>query len=235
MRRRPLGTGLAVKALVIAAVALLHAAPKAAYGGGLTPPDAGPAWSDEPIAQHDSLAQMSGPSGDGSMFQRFAAGRDSSKPWQTMFEVPVALMPQTEPGAHVVANEGLNWVTSYLPLNRIYFGRSIGYARMVWRPGGQLDTTEVVQWDWSEILNFSIQPWWVFSVGAGVGFMDGLIFFKKGGFKHRLEVFLPVQVGTGLRLGRSWFVDAKLLQSSYFGPGPVASAARVVVGVGYNY
>ena len=173
--------------------------------------------------------------GDRSIFGRFMAGRDASKTWQTMFEAPVGLFPQAEPAAHLVANEGLNWVTTYQPLNRVYFGRSIGYARMVWQPGGQLDTTEVVQWEWSEILGFALQPWWVMSVGVGVGFMDGLIFYKDGAFKHRLEVFLPVQVGTGVRLGKTWFVGAKLAQSSYFGPGPVASAARALIGIGYNY
>jgi len=75
----------------------------------------------------------------------------------------------------------------------------------------------------------------VISLGAGAGFMDGLIYYKNGDFKHRLEVFLPLQVGTGFRLGKTWFVDAKWMQSSYFGPGPVASAGRVVAGIGYNY
>ncbi len=175
------------------------------------------------------------PGADRSMFRRFMAGRDASKTWQTMFEVPVGLFPQTEPTAHVVANEGLNWVTTFQPLNRVFFGRSIGYARMVWQPGGRLDTTEVVQWDWTEFLGFALQPWWVMSLGVGVGFMDGLIFYKDGAFKHRLEVFLPVQVGTGVRLGKTWFVGVKFAQSSYFGAGPVASAARALVGIGYNY
>jgi hypothetical protein len=92
-----------------------------------------------------------------------------------------------------------------------------------------------VEWEWTEILSFALQPWWVMSLGLGVGFMDGLIFYKDGGFKHRLEVFLPVQVGTGVRLGKSWFVGAKVIQSSYFGPGPVASVARGLIGIGYNY
>jgi hypothetical protein len=190
-------------------------------------------WGGELGLPEPLRSQM--PGSNPSMFQRFAAGRDVSKTWQTMFEVPVGLSPQTDPGAHIVANEGLNWVTSFQPLNRVYFGRSFGYARMVWEPGGQLDTTEVVQWDWTEILNIAVRPWWVISFGVGLGFMDGLIFYKDGSFKHRLEPFIPLQVGTGVRIGKSIFVGAKLAQSSYFGPGPVASASRALVGVGYNY
>jgi len=175
------------------------------------------------------------PRGDRSIFQRFVAGRDVSKTWQTMFEVPVGLYPQSDPSARVLVNEGLNWVTIYEPLNRVFFGRSIGYAHMEWRPGGQLDTTEVVQWDWTEILGFALQPWWVLTFGVGVGFMDGLIFYKDGAFQHRLEVFLPLQIGTGVRFGKTWFLGAKVAQSSYFGPGPVASATRALIGIGYNY
>jgi len=192
-----------------------------------------PAGTEQPLSVAALEGQGVGP--NRSIFQRFAAGRDASKTWQTLFEVPAGLYPQIDPEAHVVANEGLNWVTSYQPLNRVYFGRSIGYARMVWRPGGQLDTTEVVQWDWTEIIDIAVQPWWIVSLGLGVGFMDGLIFYKDGSFKHRLELFLPVQVGTGFRIGKTWFVDAKLAQSSYFGPGPVASVARALIGLGYNY
>lgn len=170
-----------------------------------------------------------------SIFQRFSGGRDVSRTWQTMFEVPVGLYPQIDPNSHVLVNEGLNWVTSYLPLNRVYFGRSIGYAHMEWEPGGQLDTTEVVEWNWTEILNIAVRPWWVISFGVGAGFMDGMIFYKDGSFVHRFEVFVPAQVGTGFRLGQMWFLGLKLAQSSYFGPGPVASATRSLVGVGYNY
>jgi hypothetical protein len=170
-----------------------------------------------------------------SIFRRFAGGRETSHTWQTMFEVPVGVYPQTAPNAHVLVNEGLNWVTSYLPLNRVYFGRSIGYAHMEWEPGGQLDTIEVVEWSWTEILNIAVRPWWVISFGAGAGFMDGMIFFKDGSFVHRFEVFVPAQIGTGFRLGQTWFLGFKLAQSSYFGPGPVASATRSLVGLGYNY
>ena len=235
VRRWPGAAVLLLGVLLLAAPASLHAAPRAGSEAGAVLPAAGAAWPGEAPATDPPRGQGPASGAEGPIFQRFAAGRDASKTWQTMFEVPVALIPQTEPDAHIVANEGLNWVTAYQPLNRIYFGRSIGYARMVWQPGGRLDTTELVQWDWTEIVNIAVEPWWIVSIGAGVGFMDGLIFYKSGSFKHRLEVFLPVQVGTGLRLGKTWFAGAKLLQSSYFGPGPVASAARVLVGVGYNY
>jgi hypothetical protein len=191
-------------------------------------------WAGTPDGLEPQV-QFSSPNGDRSIFQRFEAGRDTSKLWQTAFEVPVGLYPQTDPGARVLVNEGLAWVTSYQPLNRVYFGRSISYAHMEWIPGGRLSSTEVVEWAWTEIINIAVRPWWIISLGTGVGFMDGLIFYKDGGFQHRLEVFIPFQIGTGFRLGRTWFVDGKVAQSSYFGPGPVASATRTLIGVGYNY
>jgi hypothetical protein len=195
-----------------------------------------PGWNTtEAEFTEDAQFPGPGPGPGGSMFQRFAAGRDATRSWQLMFEAPVALYPQTNGGAHTLVNTGLNWVTSYQPLNRYYFGRSIGYAHMEWRPGGDIDTIEVVQWDWTEIFAVAVRPWWVVSFGLGLGFMDGLIFLKNGSFVHRLEIFVPVQVGTGFRLGKSWFVGAKAVQSSYFGPGPVASVARIMIGVGYNY
>jgi hypothetical protein len=234
--------GLLAIGLLAAATTVI--APGWAHAEDLAPPWAASADDrlGETIALRQALdappglnAQITLPASDGSIFQRFASGKDASKTWQTMFEVPVGLYPSSDPGSHIVANEGINWVTSYQPLNRIYFGRSIGYAHMEWEPGGRLATTTLVEWTWTEIVNFSVEPWWVISLGAGVGFMDGLTFFKAGGFVHRLEPFLPVQIGSGLRLGKSWFVEAKAAQSSYFGSGPVVSATRSLVGVGYNY
>ena len=222
--------GLLLAALLLAAPAMPHAGAGSDAEGLHGVPDL-----PEDLSAPDAPLGQFPPAGGDSMFRRFSATRELSKTWQTMFEVPVALSPQTDPGAHIAANDGLNWVTAFEPLNRVYFSRSIGWAHMKWYPGGQLQSTEVVQWEWSEIVNVAARPWWIISLGGGLGFMDGMIFYKSGAFVHRFEPFVPIQIGTGLRLGRSWFVDAKLLQSSYFGPGPVASAARTVIGVGYNY
>jgi hypothetical protein len=220
--------------VLVAFVATVHAVPLYLGDGPTDPAPVELAWNGE-LALSEPGVQFGAPAGNTSMFQRFSGGRDTSKTWQTAFEVPVGLYPQTDPGARILINEGLGWVTSYQPLNRVYFGRSISYAHMEWIPGGQLASTEVVEWEWTEIVNIAVRPWWVISLGVGAGFMDGLIFYKTGGFQHRLEVFIPVQVGTGFRLGQTWFVDAKVVQSSYFGSGPVASAARSLIGIGYNY
>lgn len=227
--------GLLLGVLLLAAPAMPHAGPGATAGTEPDLLDGTPALPGD-LSVPGALRGQFPPAGESApMFQRFITARDASKTWQTMFEAPVALSPQTDPGARVAANDGLNWVTAYQPLNRVYFSRSIGWAHMKWYPGGQLQSTEVVQWDWSEIVNIAARPWWIISLGVGAGFMDGMIFYKSGAFVHRFEPFVPIQIGTGLRLGRTWFIDAKLLQSSYFGPGPVASAARTVIGVGYNY
>ncbi len=182
-------------------------------------------WGGNAIAQQN----------DG-MFRRFASGQDESKNWQTAFEFPVALVPQTMPDSDVIANEGVNYVVAFKPLNRVYFSRSIGYARMEWKAkDSQVRDISVIQWDLTQIINITVRRVVVISMGIGLGFMDGLTVMTDGSYQTRLEPFVPVQAGVGVRMGRSWFADVKWAQSSYFGPGPVASAARYLVGLGYNY
>ena len=194
------------------------------------------AWAVLGLTLVCGLAATASAQDSGSIFQRFDTDSAAPSNWQTLFEVPVGLQPQTNVNVHELADEGVNWVVSYRPLNRVYFSRSVGYARMEWKLDNADNTdVQLVQWDLTELINFALTRSFVFSFGLGLGFMDGIINDGNGRFQHRLEPFIPVQLGFGLRLGRSWFVDAKAAESPYWGPGTVVSVARALVGVGYNY
>lgn len=170
------------------------------------------------------------------VFRRFDSGLQVAKIWQRSIEVPVYLRPQTDPDSEIVSNTGLNYVVSYRPENRIYFSRSFGYAKMEWEPkDGDVNSVRVIQFDITEIVNFTLFHTVVVNFGLGLGFMDGLTIMRDGRYQTRLEPFIPIQMGLALPLGGTFVMSVKGVQSSYFWPGPVVSAFRGLVGFGYNY
>ncbi len=171
----------------------------------------------------------------GGIFQRFSSGREVAKSWQTMVEIPVIARPQTSPGARIVANEGIDYVVAYRPENRIYFSRGFDYARLEWAPENDVRTAQVITLDVTEYLNFRIARTFVMSFGLGLGLMHGVSVERDGKFTARFEPFIPVQFGLALPIGRSFMLGAKVAQSSFFGPGPVLSVTRGLIGIGYNY
>jgi hypothetical protein len=182
------------------------------------------------IAARPAQAQSS----DG-IFQRFNSGREVAKTWQTLVEFPVLAEPQTTPNARIVANEGVNYVVAFRPENRIYGSNSYGYARLEWAPKNEVKTAQVVTLDFTEILNFRVARAFIMSFGVGLGVMHGVTVERGGRFQARFEPFLPIQFGLAVPIGRSVLVEAKVIQSSFFGPGPVISVTRGLIGFGYNY
>jgi len=170
-----------------------------------------------------------------SMFNRQTSAAQIEHLWQWMLEFPVTIRPQVLPDARIVANDGVNYVVSYRPEGRIYTSRSYGFARMEWEPGDAARFAHVNQYDITQILNFTIARTFVVSLGAGLGLMDGFTVNQAGDVQTRLELFMPVQFGLAVQLGRRFVASAKMIQSSFFSPGPVVSAARGLVGFGYNY
>jgi hypothetical protein len=169
------------------------------------------------------------------IFQRFSSGREVAKTWQGVVEVPVIARPQTAPNARIVANEGVDYVVAFRPESRIFFSRGFDYARLEWAPGNDVKTAQVITLDITEILNFSIARTFVMSFGLGLGIMHGVTVERGGHFHARFEPFIPIQFGLALPVGRSFLVEAKVAQSSFFGPGPVLSVTRGLIGFGYNY
>jgi hypothetical protein len=170
------------------------------------------------------------------MFQRFDSGREVPKTWQSTIELPVLAVPQVAPDARIVTDYGINLVTAYRPENRYYFSRSFGFARLEWAPkNNQVKTADVTTLDRTEILNFRISNAFILSFGLGLGLMHGLSVERNHEFQSRFEPFIPVQVGVAVPIGRSFLFGLKVIQSSFFGNGPVLSVMRGMVGFGYNY
>lgn len=176
------------------------------------------------------------PPSSGSIFQRFDSGREIPKTWQTTLELPVLAVPQVAPDARIVTDVGLNWVTAYRPESRYYFSRSFGFAKLEWAPkNNQVKTAQVITLDRTEIFNIRATNWLIVSFGLGLGLMHGLSVEHDHEFQARFEPFIPVQVGLAVPIGRSFLFGIKVIQSSFFGPGPVLSVMRGLVGFGYNY
>lgn len=170
------------------------------------------------------------------IFRRFALTRDKPDFWQALFEVPLYLRPQGNADARIERNLGFNYVTSYRPGNRIYFSRSIGVTRMEWHPvDSTVEKVAVKTFDVTLILNHLYRSTLVTSFGLGLGVMDGLVTFNdERDYSTRLEPFIPIQFGMGVRLGGVQ-VGLKVSQFSFFRSNPVISNTRVLLGVGFNY
>lgn len=172
-----------------------------------------------------------------SIFRRFDSGRTQAATWQAMVEVPVAVRPSTMPDAEIVANTGLNYTLALRPENRLFISRSYQFGRMEWKPvEPDLRTVRVIEFGVSEMLNFRLGNAMFMGLGLGIGVMDGTIVYNdERNFDTRLEPFIPVHFVLGTNLGSSFVASVKVSQSSYFGPGPVLSVLRTLVGVGWKY
>ncbi|MBI4083121.1 MAG: hypothetical protein HY423_10980 [Candidatus Lambdaproteobacteria bacterium] len=173
---------------------------------------------------------------EGGIFRRYLEARDAPNPWQVMPEFPVAVQPQFDADASIQENAGVNLLVAYRPGNRVYNARSFDFARAAWRPkGGKVRSVQVIQFDITEYLYGWVYRVATIGFGVGLGVMDGEIVNRDGTFRTRLEPFIPVALGVGIPLGKDFVLGLKVAQSSFFGPGPVVSMTRALVGLGYNF
>jgi hypothetical protein len=178
---------------------------------------------------------------DGGIFRRYLEARDAPNLWQVMPEFPVAVRPQFGGDATIGANAGVNLLVAYRPGNRLFNARSYDFARVSWRPKGCIEgvrtvcSVQVIQFDVTEFLYGWVYRAFTIGFGIGLGFMDGEIVYGDGTFGTRLEPFIPVALGVGIPLGKDFLLGLKVAQSSFFGPGPVVSMTRALVGLGYNF
>jgi hypothetical protein len=171
-----------------------------------------------------------------SIFTRFDSEHAAPEAWQTMAEFPFYLRPQLDPGAEIVQNRGVDLVISFRPRNRVYFSRGYGFSQMEWLPSsGSVEKVQLTTMEISEILNVSLKREVILSFGLGIGLMSGLIRFDDGGLRSRLEPFLPIQFGLGFYPVGPVMLELKLWHAFFLGPGPVVSATRGLIGVGYNF
>lgn len=170
------------------------------------------------------------------IFDRFAGVQAAPKAWQILPEFPVYLRPQLEPDAKVVQNIGVNFGVSFRPRNRVYFTRSYNFAQMTWEPKeGKVERVQLTTFDISQLLNISVKRVAIVSFGLGLGVMDGIIRFRNGDFKTRLEPYVPIHFGVGFYPFSQWIIMTRLSHAFFLGPGPVVSVTRGLLGVGYNF
>lgn len=171
------------------------------------------------------------------IFRRFEISRKRPKFWQVLLEIPVLLRPQGQSDAEIEKNLGFNYVTSFRPNSRVYFSRSLGLAKMEWLPRETgVRQVKVRTIDTTLILNHLFKSTLVTSYGLGIGAMDGIITFNDGRkFETRLEPFIPLQFGLGLRLGKTVQLGLKFSQFYFFRTNPIISNSRLLLGLGFNY
>lgn len=173
---------------------------------------------------------------DQPIFQRFRTEMELPHTRQLLIELPVGVQPQTHRDADIVENAGLNINFATRPLSRIYVSQGFNFTKLEWQPAEpDLRTVRVLAFDVTQQLNVSIRRVFVFGVGVGLGLMDGVVIKPGNDFQTRLEPYIPLHIFFGLPLGSGGIVGVKAAQSSFVGPGPVLSALRVLVGLGFNY
>jgi hypothetical protein len=188
-----------------------------------------------PLASLPPQAQAQTPR-EAPIFNRFAAALERPASRQALVEVPIAIQVQGDPDARIRENVGVSYVVSHQPRNRVYVSTGFTYGRQEWEPSNPtLADVKVYQLDITQILNFRIRNAAVISVGLGLGIMDGIVLFGDGRFKHRLEPYIPFQLGLGLPVGERFLVTLKLAESPFWGEGTVISHTRALIGLGYDY
>lgn len=174
---------------------------------------------------------------DEPIFRRFQLSRKVRKSWQAVFEIPVALRPQSDDNAEIIKNFGFNYVSSFRPNNRWYLSRSLGISKMEWISSDpNVRRVKVRTFDMTFLVNRVFDGLLVTSFGAGLGLMDGLVeFAEPGGFSERLEPFIPIQFGLAVRLGDTFQLGLKVSHFPFFRQEPVIATTRVLIGVGFSY
>lgn len=184
-----------------------------------------------------ALAQAQEMGEEETIFRRFQLTRKVRKTEQKLFEIPVALHPQSDSDARIKKNFGFNYISSGRPDNRWYVSSSIGISKMEWEPSDpNINLVKLRTFDWSFLVNRLFSGWLVYSFGLGLGIMDGLIVYAEPGqFSERLEPFIPIHLGLGARLGDTVQVGLKLSHFPFFRQKPAIATTRLLFGIGFSY
>lgn len=170
------------------------------------------------------------------IFRRFLAQPKSTATRMAMFEVPVALRPQTDSQAEIEENLGLNYVVSIRPRNRVFSSIGFNLGRMEWIPSApEIASADVKQFDVTQNFNFWIQRALIIHFGIGLGLLDSLVVFANRDIEHNVVPYIPVQAGLAVPLGQTLFVGIRIVHTPFFGDGPVVGTTRLLAGAGFTY
>jgi len=174
--------------------------------------------------------------GTDTIFRRFSEQREHVSNRFRLFEVPVAIRPQTNGDADIEENLGFGYVTGIYPRNTIFASFGFHLARIEWRPKDpEIESVEIKQFDVIQSLNFRIKRLFTLSFGVGIGLMDGLVLYSDGKFAHELLPYIPVQMGVLFSLGDTLVLGLRAVQTPYFGEGDVIGHGRLMLGLGFYY
>lgn len=170
------------------------------------------------------------------IFRRFVAAPTRQERRLRIFELPVALRPQTDPLAEASEHTGLGYEVGFRPFDRIYSSLGANWARMAWRPSDPtLAAAEVKQFDVYQSLNFHAGRHVVIGLGLGLGVLDSLVVTTDGRFAHHVVPYVPVRLGVGTIIGDSVWLGLRVVATPFFGGGPTVGQSRLLLGLGWTY
>jgi hypothetical protein len=194
---------------------------------GVTPPAAPVPLPAPPWAQFQN---------DEPIFRRFTTPPTRSERRLRIFEVPVALRPQTDPRAEVQEDLGIGYTMATQPFNRLFVSAGFDFARLTWQPSDPaILRAQVRQLDVHQNLNAWLWRRLIVGVGFGLGVLDGLVLNADGTFEHNLVPYVPVRVGVGILLGDKVYVGLRAVATPFFGEGHEIGHSRLLLGLGWVY
>ncbi|HKI97368.1 MAG TPA: hypothetical protein VKB51_02725 [bacterium] len=174
--------------------------------------------------------------GNAPIFRRFSTPPSRTETRLLMFEVPVALRPQTDPQAEVTQNQGIGFRIAALPFNRVFGTVGMDFARVRWTPSDPgVSSTEVRTLDANQEVNFWVGHHVIVGFGIGLGILDSLVQKTNGRFEHNLVPYIPVRLGVDLSLWDKVFVGLRAVATPFFATGVEAGHSRLLLEVGWAY
>ncbi len=173
---------------------------------------------------------------DEPIFRRFSNPPARSEARMRMFEFPLLLQPQADPGAQVHENKGIGFLVAGQPFNHVFVSLGFNFARLSWKPGDPaVNRVEVKQVDVFQSLNFWLWRRFVVDIGLGLGVLDDLVTNADGTFEHNVVPYIPLRLGVSVVLGNRVFVALRGVGTPFFGQGHEVGHARLLLGLGWSY
>ena len=177
--------------------------------------------------------------GDASIFTRFDNLSELRRRQVIVLQYPLPKNSRlnNDPQARLENETGFSLWLIRNPRNRIYSSSIFQYANLRWRlsdPRKNL-TVEVRQYQLIQLIhlrgNWPLDLHW----GWGLGLLDASIRNQDDVGVERLQIVLPIALGTQALLGERVSLSAQAIQTLFFGHGPNLSNLRLLAGLGYTF